>query len=82
MAAAKGEAAAKQLMEQLEREWQQLKSIRQRYASAPAAPSQGRHSAESVQTPTRSILKRRSMGALQETVNQLRFCEVPASSGP
>lgn len=74
MTALKGQAAATQLLEQLEKEWQQLMSMRQRYASAPVA-AQGTQccaaSADSRQTPAKSILKRRSLGALHELHNQV-----------
>ena len=72
MTAVKGQAAATQLMEQLEKEWQQLMSMRQRYASVPAAAqgTQCSGSADHRQTPAKSILKRRSLGALHELQNQ------------
>ncbi|CAL8466943.1 g6479 [Coccomyxa elongata] len=73
MTALKGQGAATQLMEHLEKEWQQLMSMRQRYASAPAA-AQGTQccaSADPRQTPAKSILKRRSLGALHELQNQV-----------
>lgn len=73
MTALKGQAAATQLMEQLEKEWQQLMSMRQRYASAPAAAqgTQCSARADPRQTPAKSILKRRSLGALHELQNQM-----------
>lgn len=76
MKASKRQVAA----EQLEREWQQLRSIRQRYASAPAAAQggQGCGGAEARQTPAKSILKRRSLGALREILEQMPLGETDA----
>ena len=83
MKASKRQVAAEQLIEQLEREWQQLRSIRQRYASAPAAAQggQGCGSAEARQTPAKSILKRRSLGALREILEQMPLGETDALWG-
>ncbi|BDA40751.1 hypothetical protein COCOBI_01-4050 [Coccomyxa sp. Obi] len=73
MTALKGQTAAAHLMEQLEKEWQQLMSMRQRYASASAAAqsTQCCASADPRQAPAKSILKRRSLGALHELQNQV-----------
>ncbi|EIE26629.1 hypothetical protein COCSUDRAFT_59149 [Coccomyxa subellipsoidea C-169] len=82
MTASKGQEAAEQLIEQLDREWQQLRSIRQRYASVPTAAqgAGGCGSTEPRQTPAKSILKRRSLGALREILSQMPVCEAEAGS--
>ncbi len=82
MTVSKGQEAAEQLIEQLDREWQQLRSIRQRYASAPTAAqgAGGFGSTEPRQTPAKSILKRRSLGALREILSQMPVCEAEAGS--